>query len=115
MNVTSNWIPGGEEVEDACTLLNEKMYKRLAKKCLKESTERVYKSGETYYCQDLYRDSHVKQLPCFVMNEKMKRALPYYEYIKLGEFIFKVFKVFVRDQRVQYKLITGPQLNLFEQ
>lgn len=97
------WKPG--EIDGACELLNERVYKRLAKKCHTESMLRQYVPGKKYYCQSLYRDARVKGLHCLVsVAVKRKSGLECPEFIKVGLDIFRCVKIDCFQQHCIYEL-----------
>lgn len=104
------WIKAESEIKGACHLLNEKIYKRLARNLWKESEERIYKTGKLYACQELFRDAYIKNFECFVAIPKMKKACRYFEFIKVGEFLFKFVKS-NRNQHFYYELLSGEARN----
>ncbi len=94
------------EIQGDADLLNVKRYKQLAKKCLKESTDRIYEFGKVYHAADLNRDSVVKGLPRFSSEELVDRScMVYSEYEQIGEFLFQVFKIDRGNSHVLYRRV----------
>lgn len=107
-----------KDVEGAVELLNEKLYKSLARKLYKESNERIYDTSDLkkeYSCQELFRDSHVKKQPIFVMNKLTTKngTVEYYEYIFIGDINFKIHRIDNQRQHIWYTIVNNIQLTLF--
>lgn len=98
------WRNGACQVKGAGEMLNEKLYKRLAVKLRRESEERIYKHGEQYFCQELFRDAAVRGAECLVSPPRAWRCFDVHDFIRIGEAIFKLVKKDGRNQHFSYEL-----------
>lgn len=103
------WLPAEKQVQAACELLNQSLYKRLSKKLLKESSERGYNEADSYPCQALFRDSYVKSVSCHVSQEIVNHYThEAYAWIKLGVLVFKIDQIDIQNSR-HYYILDIPQ------
>jgi hypothetical protein len=98
------WTDAEAEVRGAAHLLNEKIYKKLAVRIRRKSENRIYRQGELYSCQELFRDSHVKGLSCMVSPPFEWRCCDIHDFISVGEHVFKLVKKDGKNQRLFYAL-----------
>lgn len=86
-----NWQDASSEIESNSWVFDEILYKRLARKTRAECEQREYAYGMKYAGASLFHDAFIKKLPAFTANPKSYRGHDYYEFIKIGEFVFKMF------------------------